>query len=93
MKITFRQLFLLSQLSVSILWLSSCSMDSSSASVAPGNNGIGGSMARFAVVGDHLYTVNNTSLQLYDISLPADPVKDSEVKLGVGIETIFPYAN
>jgi hypothetical protein len=68
-------------------------MDANNASVAPGTNGIGGSLARFAVVGDHLYTVNNTSLQVYDISQPADPKKGAYIKLGVGIETIFPYAN
>ncbi|MFC5535477.1 LVIVD repeat-containing protein [Rhodocytophaga aerolata] len=93
MKIMFKQLFVLSQLCLATLWLGSCSMDSSNAPVSPGNNGIGGSMARFAVVGNHLYTVNNTSLQIYDISQPADPIKGNVVKLGVGIETIFPYAN
>jgi hypothetical protein len=93
MKIMFRQLFLLSCLCMAALWLTGCSMDSGSDSLAPGTNGIGGSMARFAVAGNHLYTVNNTSLQVYDISQPGNPLQGSVIKLGVGIETIFPYAN
>jgi hypothetical protein len=76
-----------------MLILNSCSTSSDSASVAPGNNGTGGSMARFAIVGDHLYTVDNTNLQVYDISQPGDPKKGAVIKMGVGIETIFPYSN
>jgi hypothetical protein len=63
----------------------------------PNNNGgssetgIGGSMARFTIKGDYLYTVDQSRLRTFDISLPEKPVylegKDQE--LWTGVETIF----
>jgi hypothetical protein len=55
--------------------------------------GIGGSMARFAVVNDKLYTVGTYYLQVFDVSTIADPVKGALLDIGWGIETIFPYKN
>lgn len=54
-------------------------------------SGKGGSMARFAISGNYLYVVNNTSLLVYDISNPAETVQKSTVSVGWQIETIFPY--
>jgi hypothetical protein len=64
-----------------------------SASVAkPGSPaGKGGSMARFTISGNHLYTVSNSALQVLDISSTANPKKGEKIQLGWGIETIFPY--
>jgi hypothetical protein len=61
--------------------------------VAPGGNtsGVGGSMARFALLGDKLYTVDNQSLRVFDVSNPANPTYADKQSLGFGIETIFPY--
>ncbi|GGK80990.1 LVIVD repeat-containing protein [Rufibacter glacialis] len=53
--------------------------------------GKGGSMARFTITGDHLYTVSLSSLQLFDISQQNQPQKGQRINLGWGIETIFPY--
>ncbi|MHA6248757.1 LVIVD repeat-containing protein [Pontibacter sp. CAU 1760] len=66
---------------------SSPSTDSSSG----GTQGQGGSMARFAVSGDYLYTVDQQSLNLFDISDPADPQKRHRLPLQTGVETIFPF--
>jgi len=63
------------------------------ASQVGGAEGQGGSMARFAISGDYLYTVGNNNLSLFDISNPADPQKQKEIPLGWGVETIFPYGN
>ncbi|WP_020532705.1 LVIVD repeat-containing protein [Flexithrix dorotheae] len=52
---------------------------------------IGGSMARFTVVDNYLYTVDESSLNPFDISSPSDPVKGDQIWTGFGIETIFPY--
>ncbi len=57
------------------------------------NIGIGGSMARFTIVGDFLYTVDSYSLQSYDITDQVNPVFRDKVELGWGIETIFPYGD
>jgi hypothetical protein len=57
------------------------------------SSGKGGSMARFSVVGDHLYTVNNATLKLFDISNSKIPNYVNELNVGWGIETIYPYKN
>ncbi len=57
------------------------------------STGIGGSMARFAIVNDQLYVVNNYTLQLFDITAPTKPVKGKTANLGWNVETIFPYRN
>ena len=55
------------------------------------NTGIGGSMARFTIVDDYLYTIDSWTLKSYDISDQQNPVYKEDVNLGWGIETIFPY--
>ncbi len=64
-------------------------------SVAPPVNttGIGGSMARFTIAQDHLYTVDNTTLRVFAINQAADPQPGSTINVGWNIETIFPYKN
>lgn len=56
-----------------------------------GQVGVGGSTARFAIHGDHLYVVNNTSLNVFDISDVRDPNFQKTTDIGWGIETIFGY--
>ncbi|MDX1636456.1 MAG: hypothetical protein R3281_00715 [Balneolaceae bacterium] len=51
--------------------------------------GIGGSMARFAITGDYLYTVDDIHLTTFDISSP-QPAKVHAKEVGWRIETIFP---
>jgi hypothetical protein len=57
------------------------------------STGIGGSMARFTIKNDYLYTVNMQGLRSFDISNLAQPVAQEEVFMGWGIETIYPYAD
>lgn len=78
-------------LAISFPLFSGCEADSKDASPSP--NGTGGSMARFAIAGNHLYTVSNSHLQVYDISLPQSPEPMNKISLGLNIETIFPYGN
>ncbi|MGB3618292.1 MAG: hypothetical protein WBA12_09240 [Catalinimonas sp.] len=58
--------------------------------VAPSNTGQGGSMARFAVVGEHLYTVDEQSLRVFDVSDVNQPRFETMTQVGTDIETIFP---
>ena len=51
----------------------------------------GGSLARFAIYDDFLYVVDNTGLIPVEISNLTNPLPQSRVDIGVGIETIFPY--
>ncbi|WP_375417620.1 LVIVD repeat-containing protein [uncultured Hymenobacter sp.] len=60
-------------------------------SVAPaGATGKAGSMARFAVLGDNLYAVDDQSLRLFDLRTPAQPIAGAKLPLQFGVETIFP---
>jgi hypothetical protein len=55
--------------------------------------GIAGSMARFAITQNHLYTLNGDNLKPYSIINPIFPEPKREIELGWGIETLFPYNN
>ena len=53
--------------------------------------GIGGSMARFAVVNDYLYTINLSQLGVLNISNTSNPEKVSTTSVGWNIETVYPF--
>ncbi|GIV34672.1 MAG: hypothetical protein KatS3mg031_2207 [Chitinophagales bacterium] len=55
------------------------------------NVGQGGSMARFAIVSDYLYVIDNSDMQLISIANPDNPVIWTKINIGFNIETIFPY--
>ena len=50
------------------------SSPSSSSTAASSPYGVGGSMARFALVNNSLYTVGESDLNVFNISNPVDPV-------------------
>lgn len=57
-------------------------------------NGIGGSMARFGLLNERLYTVSNRDIKVFNTSFPATPTYVNTVATGVNdIETIFPFGN
>lgn len=70
----------------------SCESESSSPMSTDGG-GTGGSMARFAIVGDYLYTVDEWDLKLFNVSTATDPTLVKDIYIGFGIETIFPQEN
>lgn len=53
--------------------------------------GVGGSMARFTIVDDYLYTIDDYNMQMFDITTLNDPKAGKEISVGFAIETIFPY--
>lgn len=54
--------------------------------------GKGGSMARFAIVNNRIYTVSNSDLNVFDISNPVNPVYKNKVNAGSwNVETVFPF--
>jgi hypothetical protein len=57
------------------------------------SNGVGGSMARFALSRDRLYTVGLSELQVFNTSVPEKPQFVSKQYIGWAIETIFPFDN
>ena len=58
-----------------------------------GGTGIGGSMAKFTIYDDYLYTVDYSDMRLFNIGDGENPTKDLMIPLGWGIETIFPYGD
>jgi hypothetical protein len=61
---------------------------SSSTSAGPGT---GGSMARFAIVDDFVYVIDNRDLHLFDIQNSGQPKYVNDIQVGFNIETLFPY--
>ena len=61
----------------------------------PGNfqsTGTGGSLARFTITHDHLYALDESRMNIYDVTDPI-PVEGNTIQLEWGIETIFPNQN
>lgn len=68
-----------------------CESDANNESQAPTSDGQGGSLARFTLNGDYLYTVDHFELNVFNIANTTDPVKVNSVPVGFNIETLFSY--
>jgi hypothetical protein len=68
-----------------------CTKQGETTAAGGGANGAGGSLARFAIVGNFLYIVDYQNLDVYDISGINGPVFSSTQYIGFNIETIYPY--
>ncbi len=55
--------------------------------------GIAGSMARFALVNNYLYTVSNSDLNIFNISNAMSPAFSNKVQVDWHVETIYPFEN
>ena len=65
-----------------------------SAGSSGGTNGVGGSMARFALSNDRMYTVDHMNIKVFNTAIAEKPTFIREVPTqGWDIETIFPFAN
>ncbi|WP_207496661.1 LVIVD repeat-containing protein [Aridibaculum aurantiacum] len=53
--------------------------------------GVGGSMARFTIKNNYLYTVTDLALNVFEISNATNPIYRRKVQVGWGIETIYPF--
>jgi len=65
----------------------------SSNGASPSPFGAGGSMARFAIAGNHLYSVTTSDLNVFGIGSPQTPSYIKKINLGWNIETIYPFQN
>lgn len=54
-------------------------------------DGVGGSMARFTIVGNYLYVVDSGHLNTFSLAQPNDPQKVNATAVSFDIETIFPF--
>jgi hypothetical protein len=64
-----------------------------SKAATPGQAGIGGSMARFTLMSNRLYTVSSHSLNVFNIENSKNPAFVTNVNAGFDIETIYPFKN
>lgn len=69
--------------------ISSCDYDSGSSSDGINDTGTSGSLARFAISGNYMYTVELDELKIFDITDEKSPVFVKQTSPGFGIETIF----
>ncbi len=69
----------------------SCESDANSDSQAPTSDGQGGSLARFTLKGNYLYTVDDFGLNVFNVADTKDPIKVNSVPVGFNIETLFGY--
>lgn len=73
-------------------FLVSCHRDNNDVG-ATTTDGIAGSLASFITIDDRLYTIDENTLKIYDITTPEQLELKNTTYLGQGIETIFPYKN
>ncbi len=69
-----------------------CGTNADSSSLST-DTGIGGSTARFAIVNNYLYTVDENNLNVFSINDTNNPVFLNEVFIGFRIETLFAFEN
>ena len=84
-----RSIYLLLTVSVSLI-ITACTKDAASADMASAT-GTGGSLARFTIAANHLYLADYSTVEVYDLADPVNPVKKTSVNVGFGVETIYPY--
>jgi hypothetical protein len=78
---------------ITVLFFIACEK-SSNQSFSNGNTtGQGGSLARFTIVGNYLYTIDGEYLSVFDISNAALPVYKNKLQVGFNIEALFPFKN
>ncbi len=64
---------------------------SGNVAVPESQSGTGGSTARFTIAAQHLYTVSQSELKVFDLVNPSRPRLSNSRNMGWGIETIYPF--
>ena len=78
-----------------VLMLSGCGGAESGDSSSPANNdGKGGSMSRFTLVGDYLYAISGRKMHLFNLAdSPATPTVFANIDINWNIETLYSANN
>jgi len=84
-----KSLIIISVFFISILSFSCNKTSSDSSSFS--QNGQNGSLTRFLLVNNYLYTISNDALSVYNVSNAANPVYKNIVHIGFSIQTVFAY--
>jgi len=72
-------------------WVRADAAQSAGASGGKASTGIAGSLARFSVVGDYLYAIDQSELHVIYVDKPREPREGKSVIVSWNIETLFPY--
>jgi hypothetical protein len=62
-----------------------------SGAISTNPSGKAGSLARFAIVGNYLYAIDQSDLSIFDITNPSTLIFKKKLNVGESIETIFPF--
>ena len=81
----------LSILLVILICILGCDSSNSDSAANFSETGQGGSLARFTIKNDYLYTVDIMSLQVFNVADSENPVQVNTIPIGFNIETIFNY--
>lgn len=79
-----------------VIFASSSSSFPSAASKSAGarpNIGVGGSMARFTLYSDYLYTINLAQINIFNVKKVENPVFNNSITVAWNIETLFPHTD
>lgn len=68
-----------------------CGGESMSSSSDSSSVGVAGSMVRFALSGEYLYTINKREMNVLDVSDASKPKKISKIHVPFDVETLFAY--
>ena len=71
----------------------SCSQDGGFNDFPTGSSGVAGSYARFMIVGNYFYSINNEQIRTFDLSDPKLPELINTQTIGERIESIFNLDN
>ncbi len=71
--------------------MAACGKDGDSGAPTGDGTGTGGSLARFTIYGEYLYTVDRQVLKTFSLSDPELPELLGSTNIGMDIETIYPY--
>lgn len=86
--------YMITMLLMGIMVISACSKNGTLDINSNGNNtGLGGSLARYTIVGRYLYTVDANNLTVFDLDAANGPQLVNKQNIGFAIETIFPFKN
>ncbi len=83
--------FLLILLVLGISIMMACSADTVVNNNSPDSAGQAGSLARFSIVGNYLYTVDHNLLRVIDITDSTNPTLLGEYRAGFEVETIYGF--
>ena len=90
MKKVIQYIFFFLSVSILALGIQNCASDAQDLGVTDSSDtGIGGSYARFMIVGDFMYIVGTNSIQTLSLSNPTEPEVLDEQFITEGVESIF----